>query len=286
MKVIVQEKVNAIVTPEEKVFHVVVDSISRHNAIPGSIGLMKGDMIVFRGEGDPVRFASGNSAGKVMLTDPTSPVGWVLGNPSEGAVVVATLHNNTGEFIHTGTVVKIDSGEDFIKASASDDDNLFITAEDCNEDDTVDCYGITNSVCLILCTADAVSIGDVLTISSTDGLCKTSISSTDRIIAIALSDKASGSAGTVKALLTGVILTKKDIMYFDTQAVSTGTNSEILRIEDASITTDTVVLECTFANPLNITDNVTWASYNGYISFIGSCSTATTANVTLATKGN
>lgn len=76
-----------------------------------------------------------------------------------------------------------------------------------------------------------------------------------------------------------------DILYFYQRAVSVGSNAEILRITDASITTDTVVLECTFANP-TISGDVVWTSYNGYISFVGTCTSATTANVTLADKSN
>lgn len=55
---------------------------------------------------------------------------------------------------------------------------------------------------------------------------------------------------------------------------------------DPNITTDTVVLDCTFAAPANITSNITWTSYAGYINFVGSCSASTTANVTLGRKGN
>ena len=55
---------------------------------------------------------------------------------------------------------------------------------------------------------------------------------------------------------------------------------------DPNITTDTVVLNCTFAAPTNITSNVTWTSYAGYITFGGSCSASTTADVILGRKGN
>lgn len=82
----------------------------------------------------------------------------------------------------------------------------------------------------------------------------------------------------------------KEIMYFTAQTVSTGSSAQIMRIPssgtNSSITTDTVVLECTFAAPANITSNVSWQSYAGYIAFTGTCTAATTANVTLGTKGN
>lgn len=82
----------------------------------------------------------------------------------------------------------------------------------------------------------------------------------------------------------------KQILYFTGQAVSAASNAQIMRIPssgtNSSITTDTVVLNCTFANPAIFASNVTWTSYAGYITFSGTCTTATTANVTLGTKGN
>ena len=81
------------------------------------------------------------------------------------------------------------------------------------------------------------------------------------------------------------------IRYYTSQAVAAGSNTTIMRIPagsatDPNITTDTVVLDCTFAAPANITSNITWTSYAGYINFVGSCSASTTANVTLGRKGN
>ncbi len=82
----------------------------------------------------------------------------------------------------------------------------------------------------------------------------------------------------------------KEILFYSSQAVNVASNAQIMRIPssgtDSKISTDTVVLECTFAAPANITSNVTWTSYSGYIAFTGTCTTATTANVTLGQKGN
>lgn len=75
-------------------------------------------------------------------------------------------------------------------------------------------------------------------------------------------------------------------MYFPSQTVNVASNAEMFRITNASITANTVVLECVFANPTYVTSDVTWTSYAGYIAFTGTCTTATTANVTVATKVN
>lgn len=77
-----------------------------------------------------------------------------------------------------------------------------------------------------------------------------------------------------------------EIMYFYQQTVNAASNAEMFRITNANVTTDTVVLECTFAAPANITSNVSWTSYSGYIAFTGTCTAGTTANVTLGKKGN
>lgn len=80
------------------------------------------------------------------------------------------------------------------------------------------------------------------------------------------------------------------VLYYATQAVNVATSAQIMRIPasdtDPNITTDTVVLECSFADPKYVTSDVTWTSYTGYIVFVGTCTAATTANVVLGEKGN
>lgn len=84
----------------------------------------------------------------------------------------------------------------------------------------------------------------------------------------------------------------KEIMQFTSVAVgtSTSTGTQIMRIPasgtNSNITTDTVVLSCIFASPDNVTSDVTWQSYAGYVRFAGTCTAATTATVILGTKGN
>ena len=72
------------------------------------------------------------------------------------------------------------------------------------------------------------------------------------------------------------------VLYFYNRTVSVASNAEILRITNSGIDANTVVLECTFADPSAISGTVTWTSYNGYISFIGTCTSSTTANVTVS----
>ena len=80
------------------------------------------------------------------------------------------------------------------------------------------------------------------------------------------------------------------LLYFTSQTVNVASNSEIMRIPasgtDSRITTDTILVEMTFADGEVVLPKVDWTSYAGYIVFTGTCVTATTANVTLGRKGN
>lgn len=105
------------------------------------------------------------------------------------------------------------------------------------------------------------------------------------------SDEIPIERGTTSYKVTKANLLKGNILYFTDQAVSAMSSSgQLMRIPasgtNSLITINTVVLECTFAKPANIISDITWASYNGYITFTGTSSAATTANVTLGTKGN
>ena len=82
----------------------------------------------------------------------------------------------------------------------------------------------------------------------------------------------------------------KQIQYFYEQVVSAATSAQIMRIPASGtsndINTDTVVMNVEWANPSAITSGVAWKSFDGYITFTGTCTTATTANVTVGQKGN
>ena len=91
---------------------------------------------------------------------------------------------------------------------------------------------------------------------------------------------------TTAQTLTGAVneIYANSILYFTSQTVSVATNDEIFRITDDAITENTIVLSCEFAVPSYVKTDVTWESFSGYISFTGTCATATTADVILAKK--
>lgn len=66
-------------TNTEKIYSVSgPDTIDGYTKIPKSIGQMKGDIIVFRGEGDPIRLPVGQD-GQVLVADSSTETGlkWV-----------------------------------------------------------------------------------------------------------------------------------------------------------------------------------------------------------------
>lgn len=75
------------------------------------------------------------------------------------------------------------------------------------------------------------------------------------------------------------------ILYFSGQTCN-ATTGNFCTVSSSEITSDHVVTECVFANPSYITTDVTWTTSSGSLVLNGTCSTATTATITLAKKGN
>lgn len=62
-------------TNTEKIYSVSgPDTVDGYTKIPKSIGQMKGDIIVFRGEGDPIRLPVGQD-GQILVADSTTETG-------------------------------------------------------------------------------------------------------------------------------------------------------------------------------------------------------------------
>lgn len=190
----------------KELYRVHIDSENPNDYIPASIGMSKGDLIVFRGENTPVRFPSGTTPNKLMATDPTSPTGWKLisiDDAGGGGSQTVNLINNTGATIQAGTAVVIDNNgreREIRKAKKTDPTPIFITATDAPNGSEVACYCIPNTICSVRFTSAAIAIGDKICVSSTDGLCeKTTGTAT---VGVAVSTKTSGSVGYAKVLLS------------------------------------------------------------------------------------
>ena len=195
----------------QKIYRTEIDSSNPYGYISADLGLAKGDMIVFREAGAPVRFPAPNSSDKTILSDPTSEIGMKWGNvPSSGGggggesevTLTTTFVNNTGVTIVSGMILCLDengSDREIRKATSSDNTNLFIASEDTETGEDIECYTIPNTICNVLCTEDAVAVGDKICLSDTPGLGETSASNGP--VGIALTAKSSGETGYVKVLL-------------------------------------------------------------------------------------
>lgn len=75
------------------------------------------------------------------------------------------------------------------------------------------------------------------------------------------------------------------VLFFANVACS-ATTGNFLTKSDAKITADHILTECVFANPAAITTDVTWTTANGSLTLNGTCTSATTATITLVKKDN
>lgn len=78
MKLIVKEHVNAVVQPIVRKFQIVTEATDSVNRIPLTIGLQKGDILVYREYGKVERLPVGTD-GQILMADSSEPLGvkWV-----------------------------------------------------------------------------------------------------------------------------------------------------------------------------------------------------------------
>lgn len=193
---------------EKYEYRVEIDADNPNSYIPSDLGMSKGDLIVFQDAGAPARFPAGNAADKVPVTDPTSDTGWTLksyssggGGGGGGGSALITLVNNTGVTIDAGTVVTFDEEGDereIRKATASDGIHLFITSDESESGEDVDCYAYPNTICNVMCDSGAVAVGDKICVGETAGL---GCSGDYATIGMALTAKTAEDTGLVKVLL-------------------------------------------------------------------------------------
>lgn len=205
MKLVVREHVNHIAEVTKKVFSVSVSAIDNYGKLSAGIGLMKGDMIVYRGNGDPVRLPVGTT-GKVLTADPTQPEGvrWSdAGGGGAGATTV--LHNASGVQITTGTILyvlpsdQLISAREAIKAFRHTEGRLYIAREDTAANQDVDCYGIPGTIAQVLVTGSC-ALGDALVVSDTSGVAE-ALADGEPTVGIAMETKSSSAVGLVTTLL-------------------------------------------------------------------------------------
>ena len=95
---------------------------------------------------------------------------------------------------------------------------------------------------------------------------------------------------TEKSNLVGAINelqneTKNDTLFFKDVPVS-ATTGTIVSKSDSMITADHIVTQCVWANSSAITTRASWTTSAGSLVITGTCTTATTADITLVKKDN
>jgi hypothetical protein len=81
--------------------------------------------------------------------------------------------------------------------------------------------------------------------------------------------------------------TVNKVLYFPSVSISAG-SGDIATITNAAIDSGHVLVNCVFNNPSRISTDITWTTSDTAPQFKlnGTCTAATTANITLAKKDN
>jgi len=74
MRLVVQEHVSSVVQPIVKQYTIITEATDSINRIPRSIGLEKGDILVYAGAGVVQRLPVGSN-GQVLTADSSAPLG-------------------------------------------------------------------------------------------------------------------------------------------------------------------------------------------------------------------
>lgn len=238
MKLIIREHINHVEV-NKKIISVTIDAVNSYNKIPAGIGLMKGDLIAFRGAGDPVRLPVG-SDGKALLADSSMPTGLRWGDVAGGGGgATVEIYNQTGATIPAGSVVgavPYIGADDFVglemfRAAKYTAGTLYVLSDDCPNNSTVQCYCVPDTVCPVLCDTDAVAQDDLIGVAA-NGACH-SLETYDTLplgratVGIALEAKAEGSVGTVKVRL----VSNPTIQAHSESAVSTTYGTCFMAVE-------------------------------------------------------
>jgi hypothetical protein len=125
----------------------------------------------------------------------------------------------------------------------------------------------------------------------------TNLTTTEKSNVVGAVNELDGKIGLLSSLATTIktsivaaineIVTKitNKVLYYEDVACS-ATTGDFATITNSAITADHVVVDCVFANPSAITTDVTCTTSAGSAVLNGTCTTATTATITLIKKDN
>jgi hypothetical protein len=199
MKLVITEKEQGKIIAKQTVIKLVVNPFSYDaGKIPLSLFEAKGDLIAGKGASNPVRVAVG-SDGQVLVADSGAVTGLRWKTQQLGTT---ELTNNEAIAVTAGTVVTSDGVAAFRVATNADTTTLYVAAENIPSGAAGVVYTVQGASCMVKVTSGAIVVGDLLKVSSTDGVAEAA-DPNDDWFATAVTAKAAGLAGTVIAILKG-----------------------------------------------------------------------------------
>lgn len=202
MKLVITEKEQGTIIAKQTVIKLEVNPFSSDaGKLPMSLFEVKGDLVSCKGAANPVRIAVG-SDGQVLVADSNAESGMRWKVMTLGTV---TLRNHESVAVTAGTVVTttgVPVGY-FRIAAAADTQNLFVAAENILSGQLGVIYNASGKDCNVKVTDGAVTVGDKLTVSSTDGVAVATTGAD--YFAQAITSKAAGAHGTVICVLVNTV---------------------------------------------------------------------------------
>ena len=203
MRLYVTETISNIVEVEEiETIFEIADFDTGFGKIPESIFDAKGDLIAGTDDDTYARVGAG-SDGQYLQADSTQTAGIKWASVSAGGTVEMT--NKSGDSVAAGDVVifDVDNDEAFETTTNPSDTRAFgIASEDIANNAVGNIYSFAGYIATVNCDTGAVSRGEFLVTSTTAKKAKSGgYFRVNGAFAVALTAKAAGDAGTVKAML-------------------------------------------------------------------------------------
>jgi len=204
MKIKVTEEIAGKVVVTDTIIKLNVNPFdSEGSKVPLAIFEHKGDILVADAVASPHVVPVGTD-GQVLVADSSVSTGVKWKTMQLGT---SELTNSESIPITAGTVVTngITAGTIRIATSA-DVTNLYVAAENILAGESGVVYTVAGASCLVKVTTGAIEVGNLLAVSSTDGIAEVAGEDAD-YFATAVTAKAAGQAGTVMAILKGTAST-------------------------------------------------------------------------------
>lgn len=200
MKLVITEKEQGKIIAKQTVIRLEVNPFSSDaGKMPLSLYEAKGDLIAGKGASNPVRVSVGTD-GQVLVADSSESTGVKWKTMQLGTT---ELTNSESLAVTAGTVVTNgDTAGTFRIATSADITNLYVAAENIPAGESGVVYTVAGASCLVKVTSGAVAVGNLLAVSSTDGVAEVAGEDAE-YFATAVTTKSAGQTGTVTVILKG-----------------------------------------------------------------------------------